>query len=177
MMEDEGTALDELARRFLDALNAKDAGRSEDAEDALRAILRLEPRLPEPRLELARILLDSDRLGEAEDEAREGLEHLANSGPWSEDLEPDQVTALGKALLAEVLRRRAEEDDVVFGDPAEFAALVAEAKALFTEAARLDPSDEYSSYHAFFMGTRGEADPDADLVPGRELDPEPEVDD
>ncbi len=174
-MEDEEVALDELARQFLAAMAAKEAGRADHAEEALRAILKFEPRLPEPRLELARILLDTDRVAEAEDEAREGLDCLEQSGPWSEDLEPDQITALGKALLADCLRRQAEEDDVIFGDPERFKALVTESRALFTEAARLDPSDEYASYHAFFMGT-GQVDPDADpeVAPGRELDPEPE---
>jgi tetratricopeptide (TPR) repeat protein len=173
--DDEQIALDELSRRFLAALAAKEAGRIDEAEEALRRVLRVEPRLPEPRIELARILLDTDRLDEAEEEAREGLAQLEISGPWSEDLEPDVVAALGKALLAECLRRQAEEDDVVFGDPERFRAIVSEARALFAEAARLDPSDEYASYHAFFLGTgkrqTDDADDDAELGDGDPLKP------
>jgi tetratricopeptide (TPR) repeat protein len=152
---DDDEALDALAQQFMAALTARDEGRVDDAEEDLRAILKTEPRLPEPRLELARVLLDTDRIEEAEAQAREALADLEKSGPWTEQLEPDVVMALGKALLAEVLRRRADEDDVVFGDPGRFNALVKESQALFAEASRLDPSDEYASYHAFFLGMRG----------------------
>ena len=62
------------------------------------------------------------------------------------------VMALCCALLAEVLRRRADEDNVIFGDPAEFKRIVEESQVFFQRASALDPSDEYSSYHAFFLG-------------------------
>ena len=53
--------LQQLQQRFLVALAAKDKGDIDAAEDELRAVLRVEPRLPEPRMELARILLDTGR--------------------------------------------------------------------------------------------------------------------
>ncbi len=155
MDEPDRDALQLLEPRFLEALQAKDQGRFDDAEEGLRGLLAIEPRLPEPRLELARLLLDSERTAEAEAHARQGLEDLVRSGGWTDEIDPDQLLALAKALLAEVLRRRADEDDVVFGDPAEFQALVRESQTLFAEAAALDPSDEYASYHAFFLGARG----------------------
>ena len=64
-MERDEEALDALGPRFMAALAAKDKGRLDEAEDELRALLKIEPRLPEPRLELARILLDSGRLATA----------------------------------------------------------------------------------------------------------------
>lgn len=151
----EHEALDALGTRFITALGFKDAGKIDQAEDDLRAILREEPRLAEPRMELARILLDTERLADAEDHAREALEHLEQSGPWTHDLPPNVLLGLAHALLAEVLRRRAEDDDVIFGDPADFKALIEESKAHFEKAAELDPSDEYASYHAFFLGVPG----------------------
>lgn len=147
----EKRALDELGRRFLGALAHKEAGRLDQAEDGLRAILRQEPRLAEPRLELARILLDTDRLEEAEDHAREALDVLVNGGQWTDDLPENVVQALAHATLAELLRRKADEDDVIFGDPDAFKAIVREAKEHFAKAAALDPRDEYASYHAIFM--------------------------
>ncbi|MBN2799288.1 MAG: tetratricopeptide repeat protein [Deltaproteobacteria bacterium] len=149
----EEDSLAELGERFLAALALLEEGKLDQAEDALRDILREEPRLPEPHMELARLLLDTGRLSEAEGEAREALGYLKEGGQWVEDIEENEVLALCHALLAEVLRRRADEDDVLFGDPETFRALVREAKEHFEEAARLDPKDEYSSYHAFFMGT------------------------
>src|SRR5687768_14082551 len=53
--------LTELEPRFFAALSRKEAGDLDAAEEELRAILRVEPRLPEPHLELGRLLLDTDR--------------------------------------------------------------------------------------------------------------------
>jgi len=157
----EDQQLDELGPRFLEALARKDAGDLDGAEDELRAILKVEPRLAEPHLELARVLLDTDRLSEAEAHAREGLQHLESGGQWTDEVPENVLLALGHALLAEVLRRRADEDDVIFGDPDQFHALVRESQGRFAKAAELDPSDEYASYHAFFLGARGHGASDA----------------
>jgi len=154
--DSESRHLDVLARRFLAALDHKEAGRLDRAEDDLRAILRIEPRLAEPRMELARILLDTDRLEEAEDNAREALAVLDSGGQWTDELPENVVAAIAHATLAEVLRRKADEDDVIFGDPAEFHAMVKEAKDHFARAAELDPNEEYGSYHAFFLGMPGQ---------------------
>jgi tetratricopeptide (TPR) repeat protein len=153
--ESERAHLDALSERFMAALAQKDAGRIDAAEDALRAILRTEPRLAEPRLELARILLDTDRLEEAEDHAREAVDVLDNGGQWTDELPETVVQAIGHATLAEILRRKADEDDVIFGDPEVFREMVREAQQHFARAAELDPSEDYASYHAFFMGLPG----------------------
>jgi len=151
----EEAELDALGDRFLDALKAKRDGQMDAAEDALRAILKIEPRLPEPRMELARILLDTDRLEEAEAQAREARQYLEDDGQWTEDLPTHTVLALCYALIAEILRRRADEDNIIFGDPDAFRAIVEESQQLFSKASELDPSDEYASYHAFFLGAKG----------------------
>jgi tetratricopeptide (TPR) repeat protein len=153
--EHEQRLLDELGQRFLTAMQLKEGAKLDLAEDELRAILRTEPRLAEPRMELARILLDTDRLDEALEEAREALEVLDKNGPWTQDLEENVVQAIAHATLAEILRRKADEDDVIFGDPEIFRAMVAEAKAHFEKAASLDPNEEMSSYYAFFLGIPG----------------------
>ncbi len=171
MTEDEG--LDELQSRFVAAMADKEAGRIDAAEDAYRAILAEEPRLAEPRLELAHLLLATDRVEEAVEHARLAVEHLEAGGQWVEDLSEEVVRALAHRVLAEALRRRADEDDVIFGDPEVFRGLLAEARAHFERASRLDPSDAYSSYHAFFMGIPGaridglgeDDDPDAPPPP------------
>lgn len=144
--------LQELEPRFMRAIEAKDAGKLDVAEDEFRAILRVEPRLAEPRMELARILLDTDRIEEAEDHAREALEQLEMGSQWTEEIPGHVVMALCHALLAEVLRRRIEDDDVVFGSAERYQALLEESRSHFEKAAKLDPSDEYASYHAFFLG-------------------------
>lgn len=148
-------ALARLGDRFMAALASKDAGKLDEAEEQLRAILRDEPRLGEPHLELARLLLDTDRLGPAEEHAREAIEHLDRAGAWVDGVPENVVKGLAHAVLAEVLRRHADEDDVIFGDPAQFRAIVDESRREFAQAHLLDPSDDYASYHAFFLGLAG----------------------
>jgi tetratricopeptide (TPR) repeat protein len=154
----ESEAIQQLARRFMAALADKDAGNVDRAEDELRAIVSEEPRLAEPRMELARLLLDTDRIAPAEEQAREALEQLEKTGVWTEEVPENVVRALAHALLAEILRRHADEDDVIFGDPAAFKAIVDESRKHFEAAAALDPADEYASYHAFFLGVDGKGD-------------------
>lgn len=169
----EQEALEALEKRFVTAVTHKDQGRLDDAEDEFRDILRAEPRLPEPRMELARLLLDTDRLDEAEEHAREALGFLEAGGQWTDDLSEEAVLGLAHALLAEILRRRAEDDTVIFGDPQAFQRIVTESREHFERAAALDPSDEYSSYHAFFMGKPGVKP----SIAGETLDDDPEDDD
>lgn len=157
--DSEQALLDELGERFLMALRLKDGAKFDQAEDELRAILRREPRLAEPRMELARILLDTDRLDDAMEQAREAISVLEKHGSWTEEVEENVVRAIAHATLAEILRRKADEDDVIFGDPEIFRAMVAEAKSHFEQAATLDPNEDMSSYYAFFLG-----------IPGAEID-------
>ncbi|MEM6929461.1 MAG: tetratricopeptide repeat protein [Myxococcota bacterium] len=151
--ESEAARLASLETTFLSALALKDGGDFDKAEEQLREILRTEPRLAEPHMELARILLETDRLDDAEAHARQAIEILGgDNGQWTDELPENVVMALAHALLAEILRRRADSDEVLFGDPEVFRALVAEAKSHFETAADLDPKDEYSSYYGFFLG-------------------------
>jgi tetratricopeptide (TPR) repeat protein len=152
MLSHETEQLEQLGQAFMEALRIKEAGSLDDAHEALTSILKQEPRLAEPRMELARILLDTDRVEEAEEHARQALGDLENHGQWVEDIGENTVLALAHALLAEALRRRADDDDIIFGDPETFAALLKESRSHFSKASELDPSDAYSSYHAFFMG-------------------------
>jgi len=151
----EDHVLEGLAQRFMEAVEHKTEGRIDDAEDTLRDILKVEPRLAEPQLELARLLLDTSRHAAAEHHAREAVRILENGGQWTDEIPEGVLRGLAHATLAETLRRIAEEDDVIFGAPERFHELVNEAKLHFGKAAEFDPSDEYASYHAFFMGVPG----------------------
>ena len=110
-------------------------------------------------MELGRLLLDTNRVRDAESHAREALQYLEAGGQWTDEIPEHVLLALAHGLLAEVLRRMADEDDIIFGSPERFRELVAESQHHFTEAARLDSSDEYSSYHAFFLGMGDTATP------------------
>jgi tetratricopeptide (TPR) repeat protein len=161
--QEEAVRLDALAAQFTAALDLKERGDLDRAEEMLHRVLRAEPRLPEPRMELARILLDTDRLADAEEHARLALEHLEGGGRWTDSLPPGVVEAIAHALLAEILRRRLEEDDVIFGDPEGFRRMLQESQQLFARAHTLDPTDETSSYYALFLGDPAAGPPGEDV--------------
>lgn len=134
-----------LAPRFLDALRAVEAHDVDGAGEILRGILRVEPRLAEPRMELARLLLETGQLDEAEEHAREALRILEAGGQWNDDLPEGALLSLCVDLLGEILRQRADADEVVFGDPEVWKALMNESIALFRRAHQLDPENEHAA--------------------------------
>ena len=153
-MSEPGDNQDDLAElrvRFLAALEQRRSGDVDGAAEVLRGILRAEPRLPEPHLELAHIHLEAGRLGEAELSAREGLKWLQQGGQWVEDLTAEQAMSLAHGVLAETLRQRSESDEAVFGEVQVFKDLIAESRRHFSKAAELDPENEHASHHAFFL--------------------------
>lgn len=143
--------LEGLGARFLAGLEHTRHGRIDDAIELFRGILAVEPRLAEPRLELARIHLDTGRLTDAEAEAREALRLLEAGGQWIDELPEAVVKGLAHGLLAEILRQAADTDEVIFGPPERFHELTKEARVHFAKAAELDPEYQHASYHAFFM--------------------------
>lgn len=135
-----------LVERFREALRLRSEKNDIDgASEILREILRVEPRLAEPRMELARILLDVGQFGEAEEQAREAIRILEAGGQWTDDLPENVVLSLAWNILAEALRRRADTDEVVFGDPDEWRHLVALARQAFKRAAELDRTNEHAA--------------------------------
>ncbi len=141
----------ELEPSFLKALKKRRAGKIDQAMDLLKEVIRGEPRLPEPHLELAHIHLEAERLVLAEEEAREGLKWLEQGGQWVEDLPANVVLSHAHDLLGQILQDRAATDEVVFGQPEVFTELVKEAKGHFERARELDPKNEHANFNAFFM--------------------------
>lgn len=133
--------LDGLGERFYRALDLARDRDLDGAADLLSGILKIEPRLGEPHLELARILAETGQLDEAEAHAREAVRILESGGQWVDDLPEPVLQSLAHGLLGEVLRRRADSDEVVFGDPKSWESLMKEAKAAFARASELDPTN------------------------------------
>ncbi|MDP2306634.1 MAG: tetratricopeptide repeat protein [Pseudomonadota bacterium] len=154
-----------LGPRFLAAMQKRTAGQVDAALEAFGDILKTEPRIAEPRMEIARIYLEMGRLDDAEAEVREAIRILELGGQWTEDLPEQVVLAVAWALYGEILKEKASSDEVVFGDPAVFTGLIEQSRAAFSRAAELDPSDRNSAVTAMELGEGAE-----------EEDPEPEPD-
>jgi tetratricopeptide (TPR) repeat protein len=150
-MDDEGH-LGALGPRFFAALGLRSGGKVDAALEAFNEILRLEPRLAEPRMEIARIFLEMGRLEDAEAEIREAIRILEAGGQWTEDLPENVVLALAWSLLGEILKEKASTDEIVFGDAATFADLLDQSRFAFARAAELDPHDTASHVTALELG-------------------------
>ena len=140
--------LDGLGQQFLAGIKAMQDGDVDAAAECFRRILKSEPRLAEPRIELARILMETAQLKEAEAEIREAIRILESGGQWIDELEPNQVLSVGYGILAEILRTLAQADEAVFGDPEVWRKLVDEAHAVFQKARELDPKNAHADYWA-----------------------------
>lgn len=158
---DEKTLLETLSQTFLTAASARRAGDIDRAIELLHDIVRGEPRLPEPHYELGHIHLVAGRLVDAELEARTALKWLLQGGQWVDSVPEHVMISLAHGLLGEVLRQRATTDEVVFGDPEVFRALLDESKAHFAAAAELDPTNEHADHHNFFLELDGAEMPEA----------------
>ncbi len=140
--------LDGLGAQFLGGLKRMEQGDVDGAAEEFRRILKAEPRLAEPRIELSRILIETGQLREAEAEVREAIRILDGGGLWLDTLPEDQVKSVAFGMLAEALRRLAETDDVVFGDPDTWRSIVDESHAAFRKARELDPENSHADYWA-----------------------------
>jgi tetratricopeptide (TPR) repeat protein len=147
-----------LAVRFMSALEWRRVGQVDRAIDDLRAILRVEPRLAEPHMELASIHLAIEQPDRGLEHAREAVRLLHSGARWNEDLPENVVQSLAQNLLGEALRKVADQDAVVFGEPERWKLLMEEARQSFRRAAELDPDNHHASWAAFGFGPEPEPD-------------------
>lgn len=162
--------LESLGPKFMAALAERRGGRDDQALKMLKEILKVEPRLPEPRLEIGRIYLDMGRLEDAREESAEALRVFESGGQWLEDLPLEVVLSTAHGQLAEILRQLADTDQVIFGDPEVYKSLLVKAKVHFAKARDLDGSNAHADFYAFYLGTGTEISPDG-LTPA-DADPD-----
>ncbi|MBN92481.1 MAG: hypothetical protein CL928_00190 [Deltaproteobacteria bacterium] len=134
--------LESLEEAMTSALELRQQGKIQEAVRLFREILAAEPRLAEPRLELAHLAASSEDWEEAEAQARMAVQILRSGGQWILGLSGEQLLSFAVNLLGEVLVRSIESGDLIFRDKKRFNAIWNEAAALFVEAKALDPSNE-----------------------------------
>ena len=153
--------LKKLEGRLMEALKLRRDGKTEQAADALRSILQVEPRLAEPRMELASIALQAGQLDEAEAQAEEAIQILNNGGQWTEELGEGVLLSLAWNLLGEALRQQADSDEIVFGNPERWQEIMEKAKNAFNQAEKLDPQNAHASAWSFGLQEWTEEDSEA----------------
>lgn len=147
---------EKLEKIFLEAVEANNAGRADDALRLFKEILAEEPRMSEPRLEIASILLRRGDLEEAEAQAREGLDYVERGWRWLENLTDEQLLAHACNLLGEILKQRSVSDAVMRQGEAAMRQLWKEAGELFERGAEADPENpEVMANYLGFKKQRG----------------------
>lgn len=126
--------LADLAGRFEQGLELRRKGDTKGAQKAFQDILRAEPRLAEPRLELAHIATDAGDWEEAEAQARQSVEILRSGGQWIDSLQPQELLSFATNLLGEIIVREIEDSDTLIDDAEALQARWNEAATLFAAA-------------------------------------------
>ena len=155
----EETHLAGLADRFDEAMAARRSADVDRAKELLRGILKDEPRLAEPHLELAGLLLDLEQPEEALEHAREAVRLLNSGAVWTEAIPANVLAGLAWDTLGECLKQVADQDSVVFGPEERWRALMEESRFAFAQAVELDPTNEHADWGAFGMGATAEKAP------------------
>lgn len=143
---DPETHLIPLGAKLQKAMEFRAAGDAEQAHKLLREILITDPRLAEPRLELAGIAAGREDWDEAEEQARAALGLLRSGGQWTAAVSPLKLQSFATNLLGEVIYRSLECGDLMFRDAAKFDLRWNEAATLFAAALQLDPENEDAQY-------------------------------
>ncbi|MCO4773676.1 MAG: hypothetical protein KDA24_26835 [Deltaproteobacteria bacterium] len=143
---DEDRHLIPLGSKLAKAMKLRADGKTDSARTLLREILLADPRLAEPRLELAHIAADGEEWEEAEEQARAALELLLKGGQWTADVSQESLRSFATNLLAEVIYRAIQAGDLIFRDEKAFKARWNEAAELFEQALKLDPQNEDARY-------------------------------
>jgi tetratricopeptide (TPR) repeat protein len=146
--------LEALGEAFMNAVRLVEASDLAGAEAAFVAILETEPRLAEPRLEIARLRMEADDLETAEAQARQALKLLASGGQWNVDVPRAVMASLAHGLLGEILRQKASSDEVLEGPREQLIAGLRAACDQFHIAVEKDPENEHAKYHAFHLGVQ-----------------------
>ena len=110
----ESSAIAPMQELFMAAMEHRQMGQTKKAEVCLLEILKNEPRLPEPHLELAHIYHATKQLEEARIHIEEAVQYLENGGQWL-DLPEQEVLSMAYVIQGDIYRSLADLDEVVLG--------------------------------------------------------------
>jgi len=138
LMESDRDQLAGLEPKMRMAMSAREQGKESEAKKLFEEVLQAEPRLAEPRLELAHMAAMAEDWEEAQTQARLAVEILERGGQWTEDVEPAVLLGFALNLLGELIVRPLEEGDLFLTDRPRFNASWNEASAMFARAIEAD---------------------------------------
>ena len=172
-------SLQHLESFFLRAMEFRQNGQVGKAEKTLLALLREEPRLAEPHLELAHIYLNANKLDDAISHIASAIEGLESGGQWL-DVDEGELLSMAYAIQGEIYRTMADHDDMIFSDQANWNKLIKLSKEAFQRAAQLDPqkldkhSQEWGYEHHWMSSVESSIEKEIhSLLESPESEPQP----
>ena len=132
--------LEHLEKLFMNAMEYRQNGNVDKAEKILLQILKEEPRLAEPHLELAHIYFNTGKQQEALNHIKDCIEYLEKGGQWIE-IEENILLSMAYTIQGEIYQSMADRDEVIFGDQEAWKDLITASKKSFTKAKELDPEN------------------------------------
>ena len=140
----EAAEIEPMQALFMAAMEHRQIGNPKKAEVCLLEIVKKEPRLPEPHLELAHIYHAQQQFDDARTHIEQAVQYLENGGQWL-DLPESEIMAMAYLIQGEIYRSLADLDEVVFGEQAVYVDYVNRAKNAFKKANLIDKGTvEYS---------------------------------
>jgi tetratricopeptide (TPR) repeat protein len=136
----ENATLQQFETHFIHAMELRQQGNTQAASKILLAILKEEPRLPEPHLEIAHIYYSMDQLDDAQIHIEQAVQQLENGGQWL-DIPENDLLSIAYVLQGEIYRGLADQDEIVLGNPERFQDLINRAKNAFNKAKMIDPAN------------------------------------
>ncbi len=137
----ESEAIEPMQALFMAAMEHRQQGHTKKSEICLLEIVKKEPRLPEPHLELAHIYFSIEQLDDARSHIEQAVEYLENGGQWL-DVPEKELLSMAYLIQGSIYRSLADQDEVVFGEQPVYIEYINRAKNAFNKANLLDPSNQ-----------------------------------
>ena len=143
---DEENYTNALIKKFEQAMEARQKNDLDSCCELLLHIIKNEPRLPEPHLELANIYLLIEKLEDARVHIEEAITYLENGGQWT-DMDLNLILSLAYSTKSEVYHALADRDEIVLSvNEVEFVRLITISKNAKKKANELNPNQQLENY-------------------------------
>ena len=135
-----------LIKKFEQALEARQNNDIDSCCELLLHIIKNEPRLPEPHLELANIYLIIEKLEDARVHIEEAISYLENGGQWTE-IDSNTLLSLAYSTKSEIYHALADRDEIVLNsNEEEFVRLIKISQSAKKKAQELNPNQHIDNY-------------------------------
>ena len=135
-----------LIKKFEQALEARENNDIDSCCELLLHIIKNEPRLPEPHMELANIYLIIEKFEDARVHIEEAITYLENGGQWTE-IDLNTLLSLAYATKSEIYHALADRDEIVLNsNETEFIRLIKISQSAKKKAQELNPNQHIDNY-------------------------------